>query len=50
VIGVYVWIFLTTSRAIAEPLELDNQSAVITAAFGVLTLFAISQVLPRVLI
>jgi hypothetical protein len=50
VIGVYVWIFLTTSRAIAEPLELDNQSAVITSAFGVLTLFAISQVLPLVLI
>lgn len=50
VIAVYVWIFLTTTHAISAPLELDSQSAVVTAAFGVLTLFAVSQVLPLVLV
>lgn len=50
VIAVYVWIFLTTTHAIARPLELDNQTAVVTSAFGILTLFAVSQVLPIVLV
>lgn len=50
VIAVYVWIFLTTSRAISAPLQLDNQMSVVTAAFGILTLFAVSQVLPIVLV
>lgn len=50
VIAVYVWIFLTTTHAISTPLELDSQTSVLTAAFGVLTLFAVSQVLPLVLV
>lgn len=49
IVAVFVWIFLTTSHAISAPLQLDNQMSVVTAAFGTLTLFAVSQVLPLVL-
>lgn len=46
VLAVYVWLFLTTTHAITPALELDSNSSVITAAFGILTLFAVAEVLP----
>jgi hypothetical protein len=50
VLGVYIWVFLTTVHAIPHTLELDNQSSVVLAAIGALTLFGVSQVLPIALV
>lgn len=50
VLGVYVWVFLTTVHAISPSLDMDRDSSVVTAAVGSLTLFAIAQVLPILLV
>lgn len=50
VLGVYVWLFLTVFHAVSSALELDDQSSVVTAAVCVLTLFALAQVAPLVLV
>lgn len=40
--------FLTTVHAISPPLNIDRQSAVVSAAIGCLAFFAIALVVPIV--
>ncbi|MFQ5472719.1 MAG: Yip1 family protein, partial [Dehalococcoidia bacterium] len=44
VLAAFFWMFLTTVHAISPPLGIDRQSAVVTAAVGSLTFFAIARV------
>jgi len=45
----YFWMFITTVHAVYPPLNIDRQSAIVTAAAGCLTLFAVSRVVPILL-
>lgn len=49
VLAVYVWILVTTVHAIVPALETDQNSAVVTSAFGVLMLFAVAEVMPALM-
>ena len=45
----YFWMFITTVHAVYPPLNIDRQSAIVTAAAGCLTLFTVSLVVPILL-
>jgi len=49
VLAAYMWMLTTTTTAIAVPLELNRDSAIIVATVGCLVLFTVSQVAPLVL-
>jgi hypothetical protein len=49
VLAAFFWMFLATVHAISPPLNIDRQSAVVTAAVGCLTFFAIARVAPIIL-
>ena len=49
VLVAYFWLFITTVHATYPPMNIDRQSAIVTAAVGCLTLFAVSRVGPILL-
>jgi hypothetical protein len=49
ILAAFFWMFLATVHAISPPLNIDRQSAVVTAAVGCLTFFAFARVAPLVL-
>jgi len=49
VLAAFFWMFVTTVHAISPPLNIDRQSAVVSAAIGCLTFFAIALVAPVLL-
>ena len=49
VLVAFFWMFITTVHATYPPLNIDRQSAIVTAAVGCLTLFAVSRVGPILL-
>ena len=50
VLAAYIWLLLTTVAAVMPALELDNQSALVTGTAGCVVLFAVSQVMPLLLV
>jgi hypothetical protein len=50
VLAAYIWLLLTTVAAVIPALELDNQSALVTGTAGCVVLFAVSQVIPLLLV
>lgn len=48
VLATYIWVLLTTAVAVRPALELDKESAGMTATTGALLLFAVSQVGPMI--
>ena len=50
ILAAYMWLLLTTVAAVIPALELDSQSALVTGTAGCVVLFAVSQVVPLLLV
>ena len=50
VLAIFGWLLVTMTLAVEQSLELNRESAILTAAFGWLLFFAIAQVAPTLLL